>query len=105
MSLRQLTTPIAFSLATLVSGCDTNQRVELAERQYEGKVTITLTQQEILMDKDFYQLEVTDSTGTVIAYIKTNNKPYRAQLVVKKDNGEEGLYDLNERGIVQKEFK
>ena len=78
---------------TLV-GCDNSGEVELAQREYNGKVTIRLVQEVKFAEYDSYKLEVRDSTGAMLGRLRS----------YQVDDGQIYLspgkvYDFDEKGI------
>ena len=75
-------------------GCDNAGEVELAQREYNGKVTIRLVQEVKFAEYDLYKLEIRDSTGAMLGYLKS----------YQVDDGQISLspgkvYDLDEKGV------
>lgn len=77
-------------IAALVSSCDTPGRVELAERTYEGKVTIKMVRQVRVVDFDTCRLEVIDSNGNGLADFGGACNKFYGKLYTK-----DGIYDIN----------
>ncbi len=75
---------------TLV-GCDNPGEVELAQREYNGKVTIRFVEK-VRIGQNEIRLEINDSTGAVLGYLNYFGPGGEITLAPGK------VYDLRERG-------
>ncbi|MBU2616114.1 MAG: hypothetical protein KKC19_03345 [Nanoarchaeota archaeon] len=76
-----------------LTACDTTGEVELAKTEYEGPTKIRLVQEVREGGRDRYRLEVQDSTGTVIAYLRS----YQYTESELKVDGK--TYELKDKGF------
>ena len=75
-----------------LTGCDSSGEIELAQREYNGKVTIKFVQEVKRGNEDYYRLEIRDSTGVVLGYMKSYN---RGRISLSPER----VYDLKEKGV------
>ena len=75
------------------AGCDTPGDVELASAEYEGPTKVRLVQEVRWINRDSYRLEVQDSTGTVVAYMRSYSRPESELKVDGK------TYNLSDKGF------
>ena len=90
---KTLTAFVAFGGLALV-GCDSPGEVELAQREYNSKVTIRLVQEVKIARTDSYRLEVRDSAGTMLGYLRTY-EPNGGQVSLSPER----VYDLEVKGV------
>ncbi|MBI2146618.1 hypothetical protein HYU22_04720 [Candidatus Woesearchaeota archaeon] len=82
-------------IVTALSACDTDGKLELAIRQSDGPVTIRLTQEVKFLLKEVYILEVFNTKGKRLVYMRTYGEPQAAEIKVSPDK----TYNLNEGGV------
>lgn len=96
--MRKTTSKLAATLAVLAgitfAGCDTSGEVELANRQYEGKVTIRLVQEVKRGTSDMYRLEIRDSLGNPLGFM-TTYRPLKGKVSLSPEKE----YNLKEKGV------
>ena len=80
----------------LTTACDTPGNVELAKTEVQGRTTVTLTHEIQWGDFDAYNLTVRDSTGKVIANMRTRS-PSSSDAKVITDRGTYTLADKSYR--------
>ena len=90
---KTLTAFVAFGGLALV-GCDSPGEVELAQREYNSKVTIRLVQEVQFARTDSYRLEVRDSSGAMLGYLGTYSFS-NGQVSLSPER----VYDLDVKGV------
>ncbi|MBU1252036.1 MAG: hypothetical protein KJ905_04010, partial [Nanoarchaeota archaeon] len=84
-------------VSLLTTGCDTSGNIELVRTEIKGRTTVTLTQEVRQLAGDRYILTVRDSTGKVIANMKTSQRVYYDGPTTVVVTGK-GTYNLEDKG-------
>lgn len=95
--------PILATGALLTAGCDTERDIQLAEREYNGPVTIRIVKEvnsafgrKNINGLDSKRLEITDSLGNILATFSSLNSANDEMKLYDKDGN---MYDTEAGGI------